>query len=128
VFSAPGVATACLVAEIQDEREAMLRMSLVQRGMRNVLYNELVGIGEVASSAEVIHPLAVGGWVGEVLLALGWSRFKFCLASDCRKVAGSSSDEVHFFPPNLPNPSSRTMALGSAKPLAEMSTRGLPEG
>jgi hypothetical protein len=43
-----------------------------------------------------------------------------------RKVAGSSSDEVEFF--SSPNPSSRTMALGSAQPLTEMSTRNLPEG
>jgi hypothetical protein len=35
-------------------------------------------------------------------------------------------DEVDFF--NLPNPSSRTMALGSAQPLTEMSTRNLPGG
>jgi hypothetical protein len=39
-------------------------------------------------------------------------------------VAGSSPDEVDFF--NLPNPSSRTMALGSTQPLTEMSTRNLP--
>jgi hypothetical protein len=43
-----------------------------------------------------------------------------------RKVAGSSPDEVDFF--NLPNPSSRTMALGSTQPLSEMSTRNLPGG
>jgi hypothetical protein len=36
------------------------------------------------------------------------------------------SDEVDFF--NLPNPSSRTMALGSTQPLTEMSTRNLPGG
>jgi hypothetical protein len=35
-------------------------------------------------------------------------------------------DEVDFF--NLPNPSSRTMALGSTQPLTEMSTRNLPCG
>jgi hypothetical protein len=29
---------------------------------------------------------------------------------------------------NLPNPSSRTMALGSTQPLTDMSTRNLPEG
>jgi hypothetical protein len=34
--------------------------------------------------------------------------------------------EVDFF--NLPNPSSRTMALGSTQPLTEMSTRNLPWG
>jgi hypothetical protein len=33
-------------------------------------------------------------------------------------------DEVDFF--NLPNPSSRTMTLGSTQPLTEMSTRKLP--
>jgi hypothetical protein len=35
-------------------------------------------------------------------------------------------DEVDFC--NLPNPSSRTMALGSTQPLTEMSTRNLPGG
>jgi hypothetical protein len=35
-----------------------------------------------------------------------------------------SPDEVDFF--NLPNPSSRTMALGSTQPITEMSTRNLP--
>jgi hypothetical protein len=44
-----------------------------------------------------------------------------------RKVAGLIPDEViGFF--NLPNPSSRTMALGSTQPLTEMSTRNLPAG
>jgi hypothetical protein len=36
------------------------------------------------------------------------------------------SDEVDFF--NLPNPSSRTVALGSTQPLTEMSTRNRPGG
>jgi hypothetical protein len=35
-------------------------------------------------------------------------------------------DEVKFS--NLRNSSDRTMALGSTQPLAEMSTRNLPEG
>jgi hypothetical protein len=35
-------------------------------------------------------------------------------------------DEVEFF--NLPNPSSRTMALGSTQPLTEMSSENLPGG
>jgi hypothetical protein len=35
-------------------------------------------------------------------------------------------DEVNSF--NLPNPSSRTMALGSTQPLAKMSSRNLPGG
>jgi hypothetical protein len=29
---------------------------------------------------------------------------------------------------NLPNPSSRTMALGSTQPLTQMSTSNIPEG
>jgi hypothetical protein len=42
-----------------------------------------------------------------------------------RKVVGSIPNEViGFF--NLPNPSSRTMSLGSTQPLTEMSTRNLP--
>jgi hypothetical protein len=42
-----------------------------------------------------------------------------------RKVAGSIPDEVIGFL-NWPNPSSRTMALGSTQPLTEMSTSRLP--
>jgi hypothetical protein len=34
--------------------------------------------------------------------------------------------EVNFF--SLPNPSSRTIALGSTQPLTKMSTRNLPGG
>jgi hypothetical protein len=41
-------------------------------------------------------------------------------------VAGSSPDEVDFF--NWPNPSIRTIALGSTQPLTEMSTRKIPGG
>jgi hypothetical protein len=40
-----------------------------------------------------------------------------------RKVAGSSPDKMDFF--NWPNPCSRTMTLGSTKPLTELSTRNL---
>jgi hypothetical protein len=44
-----------------------------------------------------------------------------------RKVAVSIPDEIiGFF--NWPNPSSRTMALGSTQPLIEMSTKNLPGG
>jgi hypothetical protein len=43
-----------------------------------------------------------------------------------RKLAGSSPDEVDIF--NLPNPSSRFMALGSTQPLTEKSTRSLLGG
>jgi hypothetical protein len=39
---------------------------------------------------------------------------------------GLSPDEVGFF--NLPNHSSRTMALGSTQPLTEMSTTNLSGG
>jgi hypothetical protein len=35
-------------------------------------------------------------------------------------------DEVDFF--NMPNPSSRSMTLGSTQPVTEMSTRNLPGG
>jgi hypothetical protein len=42
-------------------------------------------------------------------------------------VAGSNPDEVDFFF-NLPNPFSRTVALGSNQPLTEMSTRNILEG
>jgi hypothetical protein len=41
-------------------------------------------------------------------------------------VAGSIPIEVDFF--NLPNPSSRTVTLGSTQLLTEMSTRNLPGG
>jgi hypothetical protein len=42
-----------------------------------------------------------------------------------KKVAGSIPDDViEFF--SWPNPSSRTMVLGSTQPLTEMSTRNLP--
>jgi hypothetical protein len=44
-----------------------------------------------------------------------------------REVAGSIPDEVIGFL-NWPNPSSRTMALGSTQPLTEMSTKNLPGG
>jgi hypothetical protein len=40
-----------------------------------------------------------------------------------RKVSGSSPDEVDFF--NGPNPSSRTMSLGSTQPLIEMRVPGM---
>jgi hypothetical protein len=41
-------------------------------------------------------------------------------------VGSIPSEVIGFF--NLPNPSSRTMALGSTQPLTEMSTRDLPGG
>jgi hypothetical protein len=42
-----------------------------------------------------------------------------------RMVAGSIPDEVIGFS-KVPNPSSRTMILGSAQPLTDMSTRNIP--
>jgi hypothetical protein len=55
------------------------------------------------------------------------SRSWFRHYATSRKVAGSIPDEViGFF--NWPNPSNRTMALGSTQPLTEMSTRNLPGG
>jgi hypothetical protein len=43
------------------------------------------------------------------------------------QAGGSIPDEaIGFF--NLPNPSSRTVALGSTQPLTEMSTKKLPGG
>jgi hypothetical protein len=44
-----------------------------------------------------------------------------------RKILGSIPDEVIGFL-NGPNPSSRTMVLGSTQPPTEMSTRSLPGG
>jgi hypothetical protein len=45
-----------------------------------------------------------------------------------RKVTGSIPDEVIGIFFNLPNPSSRTMALGSTQPVTKMSIRNLPGG
>jgi hypothetical protein len=46
------------------------------------------------------------------------------LCATNRKVAGSIANKfIGFF--NWPNPSSRTMALGSTQPLTEMSIRNL---
>jgi hypothetical protein len=61
------------------------------------------------------------------LLKLERSRWRNWLRhyATSRKVAGSIPDEgIGLF--NLPNPSSRTMALGSTQPLIEMSSRDLP--
>jgi hypothetical protein len=63
-----------------------------------------------------------------VLLSSGGTRWRSWLRH-CA-TAGRSPirvpDEVEFF--NLPNISSRTMALGSNQPLTEMSTLNLPGG
>jgi hypothetical protein len=59
------------------------------------------------------------------IVSIGSTRYRSWLRhyTTSRKVAGSISDEVDFF--NWPNPSSRTMALGSTQPLTEMSTGNL---
>jgi hypothetical protein len=44
----------------------------------------------------------------------------------CAYVGSIPDEVIGFF--NLPNPSSRTMALGSTQPLIEISTRNLPGG
>jgi hypothetical protein len=43
-----------------------------------------------------------------------------------QKLVGSIHHVIAFF--DWPNPSSRTIALGSTQPLTEMSTRNLPGG
>jgi hypothetical protein len=48
---------------------------------------------------------------------------RFSVVATRRKVAGSRPDEVNAFFFNLPNPSSRAMALESTQSLTEMSTR-----
>jgi hypothetical protein len=54
-------------------------------------------------------------------------KFESAFPRKNRYVAGSIPDEViGFF--NWPNPSNRTMALGSIQPLKEISTRNLPGG
>jgi hypothetical protein len=66
----------------------------------------------------LVRELQVGS--GSLWLAV---RYLHC----SRKVAGSIPDEViGLF--NRPNPSSRTMALGSTQPLTKMSIRNLPGG
>jgi hypothetical protein len=52
-----------------------------------------------------------------------WSRHY----ASSRKVAGSIPDKIIRLI-NWPNPSSRTITLGSTQPLTEMSTRNLPGG
>jgi hypothetical protein len=68
---------------------------------------------EVCPSDECLH-----------CVSFRWIRIYWhCTIS--RKVAGPIPDEViGFF--NVPNPSSRTMALVSTQPLTEMSTKNLP--
>jgi hypothetical protein len=62
----------------------------------------------------------IGGMIGTRYRS--WLRH--CATS--QKVAGSSPVEVDFL--NLPNPSSRTMGLGSTQLLTEKSSRNLPGG
>jgi hypothetical protein len=61
-----------------------------------------------------------------LLMVLNYTSWLMHYATS-RKVAGSIPHEViGFF--NLPNPSSRNMALGSTQHLTEISTRNLPGG
>jgi hypothetical protein len=61
------------------------------------------------------HVGSRGSIVGSgAMLQAGRSRFRFQMRS------------LEIF--HLPNPSSRTMALGSTQPLTEMSTKNLPWG
>jgi hypothetical protein len=64
-------------------------------------------------------------WILSTFRGMRWHSWLRHYATS-RKVAGSNPDEVDFF--NLPNPSSRTMALRSTQTLTEMSTRNLPGG
>jgi hypothetical protein len=70
------------------------------------------------------HPLFFSPIVFPSVLDLGHAVSWLRHYATSRKVAGSNPYEVDFF--NLPNPSSRNMALGSTQPLTEKSTRNLP--
>jgi hypothetical protein len=69
----------------------------------------------------------------EILIRMTLSRLRFTLlplfrghCAISQGVTESSPLEVDFF--SLPNPSSRTVALGSTQPLTEMSTRNFHGG
>jgi hypothetical protein len=66
------------------------------------------------------------GMYNEVIGAFNFYYRKAHYATS-RKVVGSTPDEVTgFF--NWPNPSNRTMALGSTQPLTKINTRNFPGG
>jgi hypothetical protein len=83
---------------------------------------------------EVLYSILIEFWVPMKLFKL----IKMCLIETYSKICiGKHLDLVsisflqsyvviRFF--NWPNPSNRTMALGSTQPLTEMSTRNLPGG
>jgi hypothetical protein len=72
-----------------------------------------------------IHPLFASTQATQIRNSTNDQRLKHYATS--RKITGSITDEVsEFF--NWPNPSSRTMVLGSTQPLTEMSTRIHPGG
>jgi hypothetical protein len=83
---------------------------------------------ESSNKTTLISPVSLHNLFnfGCVLNGIGGSRGRVAVDALCyKKVAGSIADEVtRFF--NLPNPSSRTMALGSTQSRTEMSTRNLP--
>jgi hypothetical protein len=62
-----------------------------------------------------------------LFLSLFGSVVTWSTTLQARKVVGSIPDEFTGFL-NSPNPSSRTMALGSTQPLTAMSSRDLPGG
>jgi hypothetical protein len=115
----------------------------VQRSEREV-NQSAASIAEVKNVLELYldSPICLHGMVlnwawGHLYLTLFNSKFKPLQYENYTKhksvliryssVAGSIPDEVIGFV-NWLNPSSRTMALGSTKPLTEMSTRNLPVG
>jgi hypothetical protein len=58
-----------------------------------------------------------------VIVKIDWWRSCLRHYATSRKIAGSNPYEVDIF--NLPNPSSRTVALGWTQPLTEMSSRNV---
>jgi hypothetical protein len=59
-----------------------------------------------------------------------WNAVAYLVEALCYKPEGRGLESLGsgFFFFNLPNPSSRTMVLGSTQPLTEMNTRNLPGG
>jgi hypothetical protein len=107
------------------------RRNLISEVFKNVSYKlnllnvdvELIDVVQIIIRHRILLYMSLSF---VVLLKSGGTRLRSWLRhyATSRKVAGSSPDEVDFF--NLPNPSSRIMALGSTRPLREMSTRHLP--
>jgi hypothetical protein len=92
------------------------------KSIRNLLNRRLGGpksqSGCCGEETKILFPPGNPGARGS------WLRYY----AKSRKVAVSIPVEVIGFFFNLPNISSRNMALGSSQPLTEMSTRNLPAG